>query len=143
MKNMKNIFLGILGMIILYSSCSPDSKALEVKDVVGDWQLKEAFRDGKKTGTLKDVYFNFKQGNAVHTNFNAEMEELETTYELKDGQLTIAGSHPLKINAERTLENELVLKTGIANAKFKLVMEPAKEEIPEKESEDMEVTTGK
>ncbi len=125
MGNISKIILILLGFSFFSISCGSETKSLETKDIQGDWQLKEAFRDGKKTGTLESVYFNFKDNGTVNTNFNAEMEEFQSTYEIKEGTIVVSGNHPLKINAERTLEDELILKTGIANAKFKLVLEPA------------------
>ncbi len=128
MKNYLIVFLAIIGTTLIMNSCKSDLKTIEIKEVVGDWKLKEAFRDGKKTGTLESVYFNFKKDGTISTNFNASMKEIESTYTLSEGTIEVKSTPPLKINVERTLENELMLKTGLANAKFKLILEPAEVE---------------
>ncbi len=124
MKNISLILSLSLGMMFIFNACVTETKSLEKTDIVGDWQLKEAFRDGKKTGTLESVYFSFKEDGTMKSNFNMSMEEMDAKYEIKNGTIEVGGAHPLKINVERTLENELVFKTGISNAKFKLHLEP-------------------
>ncbi len=126
MKLIKNIIIPFLLVgIFTYSACTteqtPEEKDRTAALIQGHWELKTAFRNDKETETLSGIYFDFKSGDKMFTNFNLSGEEKEMTFELKDQSILAGIGNGYKIESI-TAEN-LVLTTKMRGYKFKLDLE--------------------
>lgn len=133
LREMKNLQLlailaMLLGSLLIYSCNTSETQALETSDVLGKWNLKEAYRGGKPTETLRGVYFEFMENGQAKTNFNLEGQDKMLTYEMKEGKILMKGDGSLDIKAEKDLDGNLTFNTSLQNYKFKLILEPAGEE---------------
>lgn len=126
-------FLSLLGVafllaITLASCVTTSEEQIESADILGQWTLKEAFRENKPTSTLESVYFNFDENGQVATNFNLEGEEQSLTYEVNDGEIQMKGANNLYIKARKNEKGDLEFKTTLMDFDFKLILEPKKED---------------
>ncbi|MFK8104560.1 MAG: hypothetical protein AB8G15_18695 [Saprospiraceae bacterium] len=126
MKLIKNIIIPFLLLgTFTYTACTtdqtPEEKNRTATLIQGHWELKTAFRNDKETETLSGIYFDFKNGDKMFTNFNMSGEEKETTFELKDKRILAGIGNGYKIESI-TAEN-LVLTTKMRGYKFKLDLE--------------------
>ncbi len=132
---MKNKFLPIimlLSMTFVLPSCFPDSaasKGLTAEDLVGEWKVKSATRDGKKTTLLDGFYFNFTDATSLMTNFGMDGQEKSYNCKLENGKLKCSGNGTLQLDVEQELEGEMVFSTKLAGKKFRItVKQPTPEE---------------
>ncbi len=127
MKHKSLSILSILFIItLILPSCFPDpaaSKTLTGNDLVGEWKVKSATRDGKKTALLDGFYFNFTDATSLTTNFGMDGQEKSYTCKLDNGTLTCNGNGTLQLDVEQELEGEMVFSTKLAGKKFRITIE--------------------
>ena len=126
MKILKNILpLFLLGMLT-YVACTSDKTKTEEEDktaelIQGHWELSTAYRNDKLTETLSGIYFDFKDGDKMLTNFNLSGEEKQASFKLKNKKILaeVGGTYHIQSIDEK----KLVLTTKMRGYKFKLKLE--------------------
>ena len=109
----------IMSLFVL-SSVACKQKVIDNNEKLhGDWQILEAYRNGRKTVTLEKVYFKFWNGDSIQTNFTGD--EISAEYYIKDDSIVIKQKYPsfkvLYLN-----DDTLNLKTTIMGKNFTLIM---------------------
>ncbi|MEO1626838.1 MAG: hypothetical protein AAFV25_16920, partial [Bacteroidota bacterium] len=78
-----------------------ENSDLEISNdqLLGYWEVLAATRNGKRTESLKDAYFNFQEDGQMETNILGE--PLNSSYELSGTAITQSGPPKLTYNIKR------------------------------------------
>lgn len=129
---MKYLFwIALLGMTLTACASDAAEKAAEAKNqLLGKWELESAERGGKKTDSLRGLYFEFGADGSIVTNILGSEEA--GAYEMKEGVIE-QRSPRMEVNyqVESLGDSTLVLITNLRNTDFKFVLSRAVEQIEE------------
>lgn len=122
---MKNSQLQLLCLITLSSisfACTSDAKLDKASKskVIGKWEIKEAFRNGKRTESLDNLYFEFYEDGQMRTNILGA--SIQATYDLSGGKIKQeAGDEGAELEyiVEIVTDTSLVLSTVLRRYNFK------------------------
>jgi hypothetical protein len=125
-------FICFLFLSLLFSCGTADSNDTTEnefqKNLIGSWKLESAERNGSKTGSLDNTYFEFKDNGVMVSNFNLNGEEEEKKYELSQSLIIQEGSPSLEYEIRNLSGSRLHLETELMGANFKLFLVRSKEE---------------
>ncbi len=106
--------------LMLIQSCNSDSGIqLETNDLEGKWDIIDAFRDGRRTQTLKKGYFEFKSDTILKTNILKDTFEYE--YILNRNTINVDDLHQAKYTIKYLANDTLVLDTRLSKFDFRFV----------------------
>ena len=91
--------------------------------IIGKWELKEAFRDNKKTETLDNTTFEVTDNGNITTNFNLKGALATHPFELDGNKIQQKDSENTVYNIVNADSAQMVLTTTLLNINFKLVLE--------------------
>ncbi len=98
------------------------SEADQMKDqLIGAWELEEAFRDGELTTTLKGSYIRFTDDDMMESNLpytRAIRDPYKKKFIIEDGMLLSPEIAAFKFKIKKLEEGKLVLTTKLANFPF-------------------------
>lgn len=122
---MKNSRLQLLCLIMLTSlsfACSSDAKLnKEAKNkVIGKWEIKEAFRNGRLTESLDNLYFEFYEDGQMRTNILGA--SIQSNYDFSGGKIKQeAGDEGVELEylVEAVTDTSLILSTVLRRYNFK------------------------
>ena len=103
------------------------------RDLIGIWELTEAWRSNKKIETLDGTYYVFGNNGQMSTNFNSQMEN-EYEYVFDGRQITQKGEQETIYQIDSLTHSVLILSTTLRKFPFKMTL--AKKQ----ESEEMPTT---
>lgn len=117
----------LLGLSLLFvtvfSACGDDA-AVQSSELVGRWEIKEAFRDGKATDTMEGMYFEFSEDGQLVTNMTGAAETY--SFELDGDEIEQRnGTIETDYTIETLEEAQLVLTTTLRGKVFRMVLQPA------------------
>ena len=121
-------FCLILLQALLFTNCSDDTsqkeKSLSSK-LQGTWDLKNAFRDKKKTVALENTFFKFGKEGAMKTNFNVDMKTESHSFTLQNNIIRQESANADKqtYHIYEASDTSLTLQTRYKGYEFKLIME--------------------
>ena len=107
------LFIGLMGL----SACS--SRDPKGQQMMGDWILEEAVRQGRHTSTLDGLQFNFTK-DSLYTNLPLFGNN---TYHYAHDTLTIQSSDPIYFNVFHVDSTQLDLHGEIRHVNFRLKFE--------------------
>ncbi len=116
------VALGLL-FTILSSACGKDSD-IDTTDLLGRWDIREAYRDGKSTDTMVGMYFEFSEDGQLTTNMTGADESYRFELsgdEIRQREGTIEADYKI----ESLLESELVITTSLQGKHFRMVLDQA------------------
>ncbi|MBK6947783.1 MAG: hypothetical protein IPH16_06700 [Haliscomenobacter sp.] len=91
--------------------------------VLGHWEIQEAYRNGKPTESLADLFFEFKEEGKMATNLPVTEVPMEASYEVKKGKIEQAqGDITLVYQIESLTDSSMVLKTNFRGFDFRFVL---------------------
>jgi len=91
--------------------------------VLGRWEIKEAYRNGKATESLADLFFEFKEGGKMATNLPVTEVPMEATYEVKKGKIEqTQGEINLAYQIETLNDTAMVLQTQFQGFDFRFIL---------------------
>ncbi len=120
MINRNYCWIVVVLNILLIWSCTSEPKnttELEPGQVIGKWEVTEATRSGRPTGTLDDLYFEFLADGTMNTNLPTA--EGSSEYQLNGNVLQQRGTVDINYTIESLTESVMILKTELQNLEFR------------------------
>jgi len=112
---------GLVFFSLTIVSCEDDN-ATQESDLLGKWNITQAFRDNKPTTTMDEMYFEFAEEGILTTNMTGEAEAYQ--FEVDDEQISQrAGTIDADYKIESRLDNELTLTTTLGGKSFRMTLE--------------------
>ena len=91
--------------------------------VLGRWEIKEAYRNGRPTESLDDLFFEFKAEEKMATNLPVTEVPMEARYEVKKGKIEQAqGEITLVYQIESLTDSSMALITNFKGFDFRFVL---------------------
>ena len=116
------VALGLLSAFLL-SACVNDGD-IQTSDLVGRWDIREAYRDGKPTDTMVGMYFEFSEDGQLKTNMTGADEAY--SFELSGEEIRQReGTIETDYKIESLLESELTITTTLQGKHFRMVLDQA------------------
>ncbi len=112
--SISSIILVLILFVSTNISCSADRSNDEKLD--GRWSVVDALRNGRKTGTLQDAFFEFRADTLMTTNIFGEEQGYD--FELTSGGFKQLGSPEIDYVIERLKGDTLVFSTVINRYNF-------------------------
>lgn len=107
-------------------ACGSDTEATQ-SQLLGYWQLENAYRNGRLTESLDGLFFDFGPDGRLVTNISGQEEQ--GTYEVDDDQIL---QRQTSLDADYVIEEvsdtSLVLRTQLRNYVFRLGLRKAEGE---------------
>lgn len=106
----------VAGMLIALSACS---RQPDIQEIVqgGRWVAASATRDGKPTGTLTDLYFEFHPNDSLITNITGVPGEMR--WYVQDGVIQQRkGSFDADYKVEKVSADEIEVSTTLNGSAF-------------------------
>ncbi|MEM6377722.1 MAG: hypothetical protein AAF705_05895, partial [Bacteroidota bacterium] len=121
----KNSRIQLLCLYTLFSlsfGCSSDAKLDKdsKSKVIGKWEIKEAFRNGKLTESLDNLYFEFYEDGQMRTNILGA--SMQANYDFSNGKIKQeAGEEGVELEylVETVTDTSLILSTVLRRYNFK------------------------
>ena len=110
--------LFLLAIIILFS-CKPDTNAVDMTQLEGDWVVLEAFRDNQQTGTLKDATFTFMSDKMI-SNVLGSSDPVSISY--NGNLINQTEGEGLSFEVTKFENDTLYLNSDIRNHAFRFVL---------------------
>ena len=119
MKNLLSLLL-MLGYLV---ACTSEQKpTINTENLVGRWQLKQAFRNDQPIETMSDLYFSFTTEGNMETNMPTV--EGTATYAVSGDKIEQRNDQAqLEYQIEELTETTLILNTQVESFKFRFAME--------------------
>ena len=114
---MRITFISLICLLFLIIGCKSDNallKEITTEDLVGEWEIYRAVRNGKVTKSLESANIVFQADNLVSSNLFATTNSLNFTYD--KGTIRVSGDPNLEVLNIKTLQND----TLILSAKMKV-----------------------
>lgn len=116
-------YIGLFLFIVLIgSSCNSDQ--LKLEEILGEWEIVEAKRNGKLTRTLDNTYFSFLGDLTMKSNLM--MKEEYTKFEIHNETVELIGDEDLEFSINRS-NDTLFIETKISRHNFDLIAIPKEE----------------
>lgn len=96
------------------------------KMIDGDWEVIEARRNGKPTGSLDNGFYRIN-GNSVSTNLSKNLDSIVTDFKLLKNKLTHSNKEALDFDVSKMTADTLILETEIKSFKFEILLMPSSE----------------
>jgi hypothetical protein len=116
------ILFGLLLFVALsFSACRNDKNESAMEFLLGRWELVEAFRNGRPTSSLENLFFEFQDEGRMITNLLGEEES--ATYQLSKTELRQRDSQ-IDVNyaIEELTDSTLMLSTQLRGYAFRFVL---------------------
>lgn len=122
MKKLSQAVLMIALLVACAGEATMNQEDFKPELLNGKWELLEASRNGVVTGTLKDVFFEFKPPNVLET--NVPTIEGVGTYTLDDLQLThTLSDKSVDYDIKSLTDSLLLIETKLQGFKFEFSLE--------------------
>ncbi len=124
--NKVNVSAVSLLMVLLWSvlACRNDRNDDLLEQLIGRWEIEEAYRSGRLTESLAELYFEFLPNGKLLTNIAGMPEEV--AYELSGKKiLQRNGQIDVEYQVESIEADNLVLTTNLRNYAFRFVLSRA------------------
>ena len=120
---MKITYLLLALPLLTFFSCEDDSAQTAAQNqLVGRWELVEAYRNNQLTPSLENLYFEFTETDSMRTNLNNGRTET-VPYEVKEEQIVPEGSSLEAIYQIVSLtDSSLELSTNIGRFPFRFIL---------------------
>lgn len=125
----RNYWIVVVLNALLIWSCASESKSttqIEPSQVIGKWEVREATRSGRPTGTLDNLYFEFSADGTMETNLPTA--EGQGEYQLNGNILQQRGTVEIDYTIESLTESVMILKTELQNLEFRFSLAKVEEE---------------
>lgn len=86
MKELLSLLLIMALSMVSWTACSSAEEADKAMLLLGQWDIAEAYRNGRPTESLRGLYFVFTPDGDFRTNLNGEAEE--GRYELRENSIS-------------------------------------------------------
>lgn len=123
MRNSSQLFaLLLFATATALSSCKQEPDPAQ-EYLTGRWEIREAFRNGKPTESLADLYFEFGNDGNMRTNLPVSETPGNARYELHKNHIRQQqGEMGLEYTIESISDTSLVLTTTLRDFNFRFVL---------------------
>lgn len=112
------IFAFLLVSIGLLTGCREEQSDKTEELILGRWEIQQAYRNGKTTESLEELYFEFYQDGKMKTNLLGASET--ASYDLEDGALLQRESRmDINYNIQELNDSILVMTTQLRDYDFR------------------------
>lgn len=113
-------------LILCLSACKdePGHAAVDQELLNGRWEIDEAWRNGKQTGTLAGAYYEFQNG-TMRTNLTPTLIEDEFPYDLSKNEIRQKSEPPVVYTIQSLSDSMLVMTLSINTFPFRLQLKKA------------------
>jgi len=122
-QNQLTIFLLLSIAITTIVSCTsePDNQG---ELIIGKWELQSATRNGKETGNLEGLYYEFQEEGRLLTNLPTTNGE--STYDVEGSTIKqLNNGQTIEYTIEEVGDSNLTLSTQLKNTPFQFVLKRA------------------
>ena len=119
------MILPLLGtLLFVQTACNNDGEAptFEEDMLVGRWEITEAYRNGKKTETLTDTFYEFDQEGNMRTNLNPTAMAESYKYDFDGQKIQQKGGTETEFSVEALTDSSLNVSMKINNIPFRLAL---------------------
>ncbi len=117
MKELLSLLFIIILSTLSWTACAPAEEADQAVLLLGQWNIEEAYRNGRLTESLRGLYFVFTAEGSFRTNLNGEPEE--GRYELSDKTIhTSEVQLPLDYQIVELGDSNLILQSSFQIYQF-------------------------
>lgn len=106
-------------ILLLFFSCNSSDRINS--QLQGKWKLIDAYRNGRRTSTMENVYFNFWNKDSIETNIPISEKLIYSSYKL-DGNDIVLSSDLEKFYVDKISNDTLQLQTNISNYIFSFLL---------------------
>ena len=100
------VLLGLIGLTIM--SCSNKGSGEKVKDsLIGEWEILDALRNGRRTTTLKDGFMRFEDEGILTTNILGR--ETVSNYDFSGSKIVSDGDFAYNFDVDKFSGDTLLL----------------------------------
>lgn len=122
-KNQLTIFLLLSLAISTLVSCNSEPTNQD-ELIIGRWELQSAIRNGKETGNLEGLYYDFSEEGALLTNLPTASGE--SAYEVEGSQvLQSINGQTIQYTIEEIGDSSLTLSTLLRDTPFQFIFKRA------------------
>ncbi len=120
MKRVSNYsFLVVSIWALLVIGCKEEPKPeINVNLLVGEWDIEEAFRNGKKTRLLQNTFFTFDSDSTLASNLINNGDEV--IYRMDRNDIVLDPKFDCYLAVDSISQESLILKGKIQEQRFKL-----------------------
>lgn len=132
MNRLSPIFFLSIVVLFLFSACST-APSFDNKQLIGTWEITEATRNGKKTGSLANSFFTFNENGTMETNLSLTGEIVKGNYLIEGTNIKETGANNLTYKIEALNPEQLDLAFNLRDMDFKISMQrkTVQKDIPE------------
>lgn len=127
MNQQMNKFLFLALTAFGISSCSMTGTNLQTDDLIGEWQIVKATRDGAETETLSGLFFHFLDKEEVITNLSG-IGSTAMMYSRTGNKLIFDGDEKMAIEVLSMNGDTMHMVTFIKDMEFKMWLVSEKSE---------------
>ncbi|MBI5917502.1 MAG: hypothetical protein HY842_19210 [Bacteroidetes bacterium] len=134
----KNSLL-FLGSFLLLSACGDEHRkpVFQQNNLIGRWELANAWRNGKQTETLTGTFYEFSEDGSMKTNLTPSAMEAEFPYRFLGNEIRQEGEPSVVYSIDTLTGSTLSMSMTINNFPFRLELQKAQ---PPVESEAVDST---
>ena len=111
------IFAFLLAGIGLLTGCQEEQSDKKEELILGRWEIQQAYRNGKTTESLEQLYFEFYKDGKMNTNLLGATET--ASYEMENGTLLQRDSQmDINYNIQELNDSILVMTTQLRSFDF-------------------------
>jgi uncharacterized lipoprotein YehR (DUF1307 family) len=118
----KQLLLALALPFFLLTACGPESEfdAETQNQLLGRWNLKEAYRNGSQAESLENLFFEFTESGEMRTNILGATTQTDYLFE-GDKIVQTAGDNGMEVaySVESISDTSLVLTTTLRRYNFK------------------------
>lgn len=114
-----SFLLIFFSIFLFFFSCNSSDRINS--QLQGKWKLRDAHRNGRRTSTMENVYFNFWNKDSIETNMPISEKLIYSSYKL-DGNDIVLSSALEKFCVDKINNDTLHLQTNISNYIFSFVL---------------------
>lgn len=132
MKTMRKQLILALGLSLsLFTACGPDTEIDEKtqNQLIGKWELKEAYRNGELAESLEDLFFEFTEAGEMSTNILGATLQTDYLFE-GDKIVQTAGDNGMEVaySVEAITDSSLLMTTTLRRYNFRFDLRRASPE---------------
>ncbi len=111
-------------LLLLQTACQDDtgSTSFEKNQLLGRWEIAEAYRNGKKTETLTGTFYEFGEDGNMRTNLNPAAMEESYPFEFDGQKIQQKGGVKTEFAVEELTDSTLIMKMTISKFPFRLML---------------------
>lgn len=110
--------LGLFFICFLLNACNEDNETISDNELLGNWELDKATRDGMETETLSGLFLYFNE-NSVKTNLSG-VDTADLPYAINGSKVILNQSEDMQLDVVSVDKDSLIIQLDIKEIDFRL-----------------------